>query len=115
MLTGKLVDVDDEARSDLPGFLKTDRRPSWASRSSAQAVATAVKIMGEQFVVGRTIQGALKRSNKEGWLCSFDMLGEGARTMADADRYEKIYADAIEAVGKHVKRPPGRNTATACR
>ena len=102
MLTGKLVDVDDEARSDLPGFLKriAGRLGEPVIR---QAVATAVKIMGEQFVVGRTIQGALKRSNKEGWLCSFDMLGEGARTMADADRYEKIYADAIEAVGKTSK------------
>ena len=102
MLTGKLVDVDDEARSDLPGFLKriAGRLGEPVIR---QAVATAVKIMGEQFVVGRTIQGALKRSNKEGWLCSFDMLGEGARTVADADRYEKIYADAIKAVGKTSK------------
>jgi len=99
MLTGKLVDVDDEARTDLPGFLKriAGRLGEPVIR---QAVATAVKIMGEQFVVGRTIQAALKRSNKEGWLCSFDMLGEGARTVADADRYETIYADAIEAVGK---------------
>ncbi|MES2861043.1 MAG: bifunctional proline dehydrogenase/L-glutamate gamma-semialdehyde dehydrogenase PutA, partial [Pseudomonadota bacterium] len=68
-----------------------------------QAVAAAVRIMGEQFVVGRTIEAALKRSNREGWLCSFDMLGEGARTAADAERYEKIYADAITAVGKTAK------------
>lgn len=104
MLTGKLVDVDDEAKTDLPGFLKriAGRLGEPVIRS---AVATAVKIMGEQFVVGRTIQAALKRSNKEGWLCSFDMLGEGARTLADADRYEKIYADAIEAVGKTSKGP----------
>ncbi|KAK0331755.1 hypothetical protein LTR94_027648, partial [Friedmanniomyces endolithicus] len=85
MLTGKLVDVDEEARSDLPSFLKriAGRLGEPVIR---QAVATAVKIMGEQFVVGRTIQSALKRSNREGWLCSFDMLGEGARTIADADR-----------------------------
>ncbi|WP_315026150.1 bifunctional proline dehydrogenase/L-glutamate gamma-semialdehyde dehydrogenase PutA [Brevundimonas vancanneytii] len=102
MLTGKLVDVDDEARSDLPGFLKriAGRLGEPVIR---QAVATAVKIMGEQFVVGRTIESALKRSDREEWLCSFDMLGEGARTAADAERYEKIYADAIEAVGKTAK------------
>ncbi|MBN9479848.1 MAG: bifunctional proline dehydrogenase/L-glutamate gamma-semialdehyde dehydrogenase PutA [Bordetella sp.] len=102
MLTGKLVDVDDEARSDLPGFLKrlVGRLGEPVIR---QAVATAVKIMGEQFVVGRTIEGALKRSDRENWLCSFDMLGEGARTAADAERYEKIYADAIEAVGRTAK------------
>jgi RHH-type proline utilization regulon transcriptional repressor/proline dehydrogenase/delta 1-pyrroline-5-carboxylate dehydrogenase len=99
MLTGKLVDADDEAKTDLSGFLKriAGRLGEPVIR---QAVATAVKIMGEQFVVGRTIEGALKRSDREGWLCSFDMLGEGARTVADAERYEKIYADAIEAVGK---------------
>jgi RHH-type proline utilization regulon transcriptional repressor/proline dehydrogenase/delta 1-pyrroline-5-carboxylate dehydrogenase len=99
MLTGKLVDVDEEARTDLPGFLKriVGRLGEPVIR---EAVAAAVRIMGEQFVVGRTIEAALKRANKEGWLCSFDMLGEGARTAHDAERYEKIYADAIEAVGK---------------
>ncbi len=102
MLTGKLVDVDDEAKTDLSGFLKriAGRLGEPVIR---QAVATAVKIMGEQFVVGRTIEAALKRSDREGWLCSFDMLGEGARPVADAERYEKIYADAIEAVGKTAK------------
>ena len=102
MLTGKLVDVDEEARTDLPGFLKriVGRLGEPVIR---EAVAAAVRIMGEQFVVGRTIEAALKRSNREGWLCSFDMLGEGARTAHDAERYEKIYADAIEAVGKTSK------------
>ena len=102
MLTGKLVDVDEEARSDLPGFLRrlVGRLGEPVIR---EAVAAAVRIMGEQFVVGRTIEAALKRSNREGWLCSFDMLGEGARTAADAERYEKIYADAIEAVGRTAK------------
>ncbi|HRO32765.1 MAG TPA: bifunctional proline dehydrogenase/L-glutamate gamma-semialdehyde dehydrogenase PutA [Brevundimonas sp.] len=99
MLTGKLVDADDQAKSDLPGFLKriAGRLGEPVIR---QAVATAVKIMGEQFVVGRTIQAALKRADREGWLCSFDMLGEGARTAHDAERYEHIYAEAIEAVGR---------------
>ena len=102
MLTGKLVDVDEEARTDLPGFLKriVGRLGEPVIR---EAVAAAVRIMGEQFVVGRTIEAALKRSNREGWLCSFDMLGEGARTAHDAERYEKIYADAIAAVGKTAK------------
>ncbi|MHC3127088.1 integrase, partial [Brevundimonas sp. GN22] len=99
MIAGKLVEPEDEVKRDLPNFIK-----GIAARIGEpvirQAVATAVKIMGEQFVVGRTIESALKRSDKEGWLCSFDMLGEGARTTADAERYEKIYADAIEAVGK---------------
>ncbi len=102
MLTGKLVDADDQAKTDLPGFLKrvAGRLGEPVIR---QAVAAAVRIMGEQFVVGRSIEAALKRSNREGWLCSFDMLGEGARTAADAERYERIYTDAITAVGKTAK------------
>jgi RHH-type proline utilization regulon transcriptional repressor/proline dehydrogenase/delta 1-pyrroline-5-carboxylate dehydrogenase len=102
MLTGKLVDADDQAKTDLPGFLKriAGRLGEPVIR---QAVATAVKIMGEQFVVGRTIGAALKRADREGWLCSFDMLGEGARTAHDAERYEGIYAEAIEAVGRTAK------------
>ena len=102
MLTGKLVDVDDQARTDLPGFLKriVGRLGEPVIR---EAVAAAVRIMGEQFVVGRTIEAAIRRSNREGWLCSFDMLGEGARTAADAERYERIYADAITAVGATAK------------
>ncbi|WP_340313525.1 bifunctional proline dehydrogenase/L-glutamate gamma-semialdehyde dehydrogenase PutA [Rhizorhabdus argentea] len=99
MLTGRLIDVDDEAKRDLGGFLKrmTARLGEPVIR---QAVAAAVRMMGEQFVLGRTIGDALGRARRENYLCSFDMLGEGARTAADAARYEKIYADAIEAVGK---------------
>ena len=99
MLTGKLVDVDEDARRDVGGFVKR-----LAGRIGEpvvrQAVAAAVRIMGEQFVLGRTIEEALRRARKEGSLCSFDMLGEGARTAEDAARYEQLYAEAIQTVGK---------------
>jgi RHH-type proline utilization regulon transcriptional repressor/proline dehydrogenase/delta 1-pyrroline-5-carboxylate dehydrogenase len=99
MLTGKLVDVEADARADAPGYLKrlTARAGEPVIR---QAVAAAVRIMGEQFVLGRTIGEALKRARREDMLCSFDMLGEGARTAADAARYAQIYADAIDEVGR---------------
>ena len=99
MLTGRLVDVDEEARRDLPGFLRrvAGRVGEPVVRA---AVAQAVRIMGEQFVLGRTIEAALRRAKSEGFVCSFDMLGEGARTARDAERYETSYADAIETVGK---------------
>lgn len=102
MLTGKLVDVDAEAKRDLAGFM---RRLSGRVGEPVirQAVAAAVRIMGEQFVLGRTIKDALARAKSEKMLCSFDMLGEGARTEADAERYARIYADAIEAVGAHAR------------
>ena len=99
MLTGKLVDVDEEAKNDLGGWLKrlTARVGEPVIR---QAVGAAVRMMGEQFVLGRTIEAALQRAKKEDYTCSFDMLGEGARTAADAERYEAIYANAIETVGR---------------
>ncbi|MEO6715758.1 MAG: bifunctional proline dehydrogenase/L-glutamate gamma-semialdehyde dehydrogenase PutA [Novosphingobium sp.] len=99
MLTGKLVDVDDDAKRDLDGYLRrlTARAGEPVIR---QAVAAAVRIMGEQFVLGRTIGDALRRAERKHLLCSFDMLGEGARTAKDAERYARIYADAIGAVGK---------------
>ena len=64
-----------------------------------QAVHQAVKIMGNQFVVGRHIDDALKASQanlNKGYLYSYDMLGEVARTQADADRYFHAYQQAIE-------------------
>jgi RHH-type proline utilization regulon transcriptional repressor/proline dehydrogenase/delta 1-pyrroline-5-carboxylate dehydrogenase len=99
VLTGKLVDVEDDAKADLGGWLRrlTQRVGEPVIR---KAVGAAVKMMGEQFVLGRTIEEALARARRENYLCSFDMLGEGARTRADADRYERLYAEAIEQVGR---------------
>ena len=99
MLTGKIVEPDDQAQKDLPGFIKkiAGRLGEPVIRA---AVGQAIRIMGEQFVLGRTIEAAIKRAANDGDICSFDMLGEGARTAADAQRYEKSYADAIETVGK---------------
>ncbi len=99
MLTGKIVEPDDDAKNDLPGFIKklAGRVGEPVIRA---AVGQAIRIMGEQFVLGRTIEAAIKRAANEDTMCSFDMLGEGARTAADAARYEKAYADAIETVGK---------------
>jgi RHH-type proline utilization regulon transcriptional repressor/proline dehydrogenase/delta 1-pyrroline-5-carboxylate dehydrogenase len=99
MLTGKIVEPDAEAQKDLPGFIKkiAGRLGEPVIRA---AVGQAIRIMGEQFVLGRTIEAAIKRAANDGDMCSFDMLGEGARTAADAERYEKSYADAILTVGK---------------
>ncbi|MEA3062221.1 MAG: RHH-type transcriptional regulator, proline utilization regulon repressor / proline dehydrogenase, partial [Sphingomonadales bacterium] len=68
-----------------------------------QAVGAAMKLMGEIFVMGRTIGEALRRMEKRenaGFTASFDMLGEAARTFPDAERYFAAYEDAIRAVGK---------------
>ncbi len=67
------------------------------------AVATAMKVMGQVFVMGRTIDEALKRMDRtenKGFTASFDMLGEAARTFDDADRYMEAYVRAIERLAK---------------
>ncbi|MBA3677040.1 MAG: bifunctional proline dehydrogenase/L-glutamate gamma-semialdehyde dehydrogenase PutA [Sphingosinicella sp.] len=67
-----------------------------------QAVGAAMRMMGEIFVMGRTIEEAVTRMKKRenrGFTASFDMLGEAARTFPDAERYYRSYEDAIRAVG----------------
>jgi RHH-type transcriptional regulator, proline utilization regulon repressor / proline dehydrogenase / delta 1-pyrroline-5-carboxylate dehydrogenase len=67
-----------------------------------QAVLAAMRILGRQFVMGRTIDEALDRARgpeQHGYRHSYDMLGEAARTAADAERYHAAYAQAIAAIG----------------
>jgi RHH-type proline utilization regulon transcriptional repressor/proline dehydrogenase/delta 1-pyrroline-5-carboxylate dehydrogenase len=64
------------------------------------ATRQAMRLLGSHFVLGQTIEEALARANRGGEsLYSFDMLGEGARTSTDAERYFDAYAGAIEAIG----------------
>ncbi len=64
------------------------------------ATRQAMRLMGSHFVLGETIEAALSRAQSDtAPRYSFDMLGEGARTAADADRYFNAYASAIDAIG----------------
>ena len=68
-----------------------------------RAVDLAMRMMGEQFVIGETILEAVKRARSleiKGFRYSYDMLGEAATTAADADRYYADYKRAIHAIGK---------------
>lgn len=68
-----------------------------------KAVREAIKLLSKHFVLGRTINEAIKRSQntlKEGFRYSYDMLGEVARTRVDADRYYDSYFQAISTLGK---------------
>ena len=66
-----------------------------------EAVVQGMRILGHQFVLGRTIEEALdKAAANPGFRHSFDMLGEAALTTADAERYLETYAAAIKAIGK---------------
>ena len=101
MLTGRLVAPFESGTSDVGGFLR-----GLAARVGEPVVRAALRqgmrIMGHQFVMGRTIEEALARS-VEGdaayYRYSFDMLGEAALTTADANRYAAAYEAAITAVG----------------
>ena len=110
MLTGRVIArrrrrTRDSARS----------ASAWSTRLGEpvirHAVAQAMRIMGGQFVLGRTIEEALERAatagTRQGWRYSFDMLGEAARTAADAERYFDAYADAIAAIGTRAVRGRG--------
>jgi RHH-type proline utilization regulon transcriptional repressor/proline dehydrogenase/delta 1-pyrroline-5-carboxylate dehydrogenase len=64
------------------------------------ATRQAMRLMGSHFVLGETIEAALARAQSGAFpRYSFDMLGEGARTAADAERYFTAYARAIDAIG----------------
>jgi RHH-type proline utilization regulon transcriptional repressor/proline dehydrogenase/delta 1-pyrroline-5-carboxylate dehydrogenase len=104
MLTGRLVRPPEDAEKDPAGFVGRMVRDAGEPVIRA-AMMQAMRIMGEQFVLGRTIKEAIKRGQRqvkkgEARAHSFDMLGEGARTYADAQRYFASYADAIGALAE---------------
>ncbi len=104
MLTGRIVQPPEDAERDPTGFVQRMVREAGEPVIRA-AMMQAMRIMGGQFVMGRTIKEALKRGQRtvkksEAASHSFDMLGEGARTLADAQRYFDSYANAIDEVGK---------------
>ena len=73
------------------------------------ATRQAMRLMGSHFVLGETIEAALERAKPHSARIprySFDMLGEGARTAADAERYFKSYASATEAIGRAAGEQP---------
>jgi RHH-type proline utilization regulon transcriptional repressor/proline dehydrogenase/delta 1-pyrroline-5-carboxylate dehydrogenase len=71
------------------------------------ATRQAMRLLGSHFVLGQTIEEALRRAGSQPeFLYSFDMLGEAARTGADADRYFESYAAAIQGIGRSAGSNP---------
>ena len=71
-----------------------------------RAVEAAMREMGEQFVLGQDIDEAQVRGEpleEGGYTYSYDMLGEAARTDADARRYHAAYLAAIEAIATRAR------------
>ncbi|HDZ71749.1 MAG TPA: bifunctional proline dehydrogenase/L-glutamate gamma-semialdehyde dehydrogenase PutA [Aurantimonas coralicida] len=101
------------ARIIRPGETPQGVISSLVKRVGGPAVRTAtrqaMRFLGRHFVLGETIADALDRARafeKKGYRHSYDMLGEGARTKADAERYFRSYADAIEAIGRKAGNKP---------
>ncbi|WP_304525966.1 bifunctional proline dehydrogenase/L-glutamate gamma-semialdehyde dehydrogenase PutA [Halomonas sp. I5-271120] len=105
LMTGRVINLDKPKEGKPAHFINklVNRMGEPVIR---RAMYEAMKIMGKQFVLGRDIEEALKRSKPlfdKGYTYSYDMLGEAARTRADAKRYFDSYADAIKSVGKTSK------------
>ncbi len=97
MLTGRVLDTKRPGPvRQLRGAIKRLGEPVIRT-----AVGRAMKEMGRQFVLGENITSAMKRAagmEKKGYTYSYDMLGEAARTEADAKRYHLSYSRAISAI-----------------
>ena len=100
LVTGKIVDTRSEGTLEqaLASLLRKGGEPL-----IRKGVDLAMRLLGRQFVTGRTIDEALANARERearGYTFSFDMLGEAAMTAADADRYFAAYEDAIHAIGR---------------
>jgi len=113
MLTGGILELDPSIQSDAGGWLRSLTRKA-GEPLVRLAVRRAMKIIGGEFVVGRSIEEALARSAREPevGLCSFDMLGEGARTGQDAQRYLKSYQHAINVIGAQAAGRPAHEVSS---
>ncbi|MDU8913983.1 bifunctional proline dehydrogenase/L-glutamate gamma-semialdehyde dehydrogenase PutA [Aestuariicoccus sp. MJ-SS9] len=102
MLTGKVLQEDEKGPvGHLRSAIKRLGEPVIRT-----AVGRAMREMGAQFVLGETIQAAMKRGaamEAKGYTYSYDMLGEAARTEADARRYHLSYSRAIGAIAEAAK------------
>ena len=102
MLTGRVLDdrVLDDREPGVVGHLKSALK-RLGEPVIRRAVTRAMKEMGRQFVLGESIDLAMNRAKtleSQGYTYSYDMLGEAARTEADARRYHLSYSRAISAI-----------------
>ena len=113
MLTGKLVSPTADSFADVGGWLT--RLAAKAGEPIVRAsLRQGMKLMAEQFVMGRNIEDALQRAASDDqakYRHSYDMLGEAAMTADDAERYFVAYQDAIRSISSAVK--PGQQVFDA--
>jgi RHH-type transcriptional regulator, proline utilization regulon repressor / proline dehydrogenase / delta 1-pyrroline-5-carboxylate dehydrogenase len=113
MLTGKLVAPTADSFADVGGWL-TKLAAKAGEPIVRASLRQGMKLMAEQFVMGRNIEDALQRAASDDqakYRHSYDMLGEAAMTAHDAERYFIAYQDAIRAISSAVK--PGQSVFEA--
>src|SRR4051794_13749513 len=94
-ITARIVQPGEQPESILADLAKRLGLPAVRG-----ATRQAMRLLGSHFVLGQTIEDALERARKgREFRYSYDMLGEGARSGADAQRYFESYARAIAAIG----------------
>jgi RHH-type proline utilization regulon transcriptional repressor/proline dehydrogenase/delta 1-pyrroline-5-carboxylate dehydrogenase len=94
-ITARIIHPGETPDTILESLLKRLGLPAVRA-----ATRQAMRLLASHFVLGQTIEDALKRARSDHAVrYSFDMLGEGARTAADAERYFASYAHAIDAIG----------------
>jgi len=95
-ITAKVIQPGETPEGIVYGLVKRLGLPAVRT-----ATRHAMRLLGSHFVLGQTIEEALGRARRTAeFLYSFDMLGEGARTAAAADRYFESYVNAIDAIGR---------------
>ncbi|EYC51521.1 integrase [Hylemonella gracilis str. Niagara R] len=96
------------AKKFLPHDESTGVLGRLGARTVVAATLRAVQLLGRQFVLGQTLPEAMKeaqraRSDVGSLTFSYDMLGEGARTSADAERYLRSYEAALRLLAEHAR------------
>lgn len=114
MLTGRVVRMGQENERTAPDWNLQGAIKKLVARSGEpvirQAIGAAMRMMGSQFVLGRTMREAIKNAREwrtQGYRYSFDMLGEAAYTRQDAERHLTHYQDAVADIAASYRDDAG--------
>lgn len=108
LLAGKTIELTHDDKAAPAQVVKRLLR-TLSDSTLRTALRSAMRLIAKQFVLGETLDDALKAAEKlgkDGWMFSYDMLGEGARTWQQAESYFQSYLTAIQQISKH--KPYGK-------
>jgi RHH-type proline utilization regulon transcriptional repressor/proline dehydrogenase/delta 1-pyrroline-5-carboxylate dehydrogenase len=110
-ISARIIGSHDTPETTLHELVSRLGRPTVRT-----ATRQAMRLLGSHFVLGQSIEEALSRGAAHPeFRYSFDMLGEAARTAADAARYYEAYAVAIAAIGQAANKTAGKGASQTAR